>query len=351
VGDVLRQPEYAETLRRIQREGPRSMYDGPLGEAIGRFLASEGGHHSPEDIAAHSCEWVDPVAIDFNSYQVCCMPPNSQALLHLMGLNVLEGLDQGGPQSARSTHLQLEAMKWAYRDRHLIADPTFVDVPTGRMLSREHAAAGRAQLSMDRASARPDPVAAGDTVYLCAADRDGNVVSMIQSLRQNWGSDLMVPGLGVMLNDRGQDFELEDGHANQVAPHKRCRHTLSPSLVYRDGAPVYAYGTRGGEIQPFTLLQLVTNLLVHGMDPQLALDAPRWTIEPQDAGPAVANLGLERRFAAEAQEELRRLGHPVTLIADFNLNCGTSNIVQFDRDRGVLLGGADPRGDGVALAF
>src|SRR5687768_17748205 len=110
------------------------------------------------------------------------MPPNSQAMLHLMALGVLDGLDQGAPQSARSTHLQLEAMKWAYRDRHLIADPTFVDVPIARMLSKAHAAAGRAQLSMERASPRPEPIAAGDTVYLCAADRDGNAVSMIQSL-------------------------------------------------------------------------------------------------------------------------------------------------------------------------
>jgi gamma-glutamyltranspeptidase/glutathione hydrolase len=350
VGAVLRQPEYAATLRRIAQDGPGSMYEGPLGEAIGRFLAAEGGHHGPEDIAAHRCEWVEPAQIEFDGYQVCCMPPNSQAMLHLMGLGVLETLDLGAPQSAHSTHLQLEAMKWAYRDRYLIADPTFVDVPVERLLSKEHAAAGRAQLSMDRASARPAAVAAGDTVYLCAADRDGNAVSMIQSLRQSWGSGLMVPGLGVMLNDRGRDFGLEDGDPNQIAPGKRPRHTLSPSLVHRNGAPLYAYGTRGGDGQPFTLLQLICNLLVHGMDPQFALDAPRWNLEPQDGGPAAASLALEGRFSAEVQSELRAMGHPLVLTEDFDMACGTANIVQLDRERGALLGGADPRGDGVALA-
>jgi gamma-glutamyltranspeptidase/glutathione hydrolase len=121
-------------------------------------------------------------------------------------------------------------------------------------------------------------------------------------------------------------------------------------MVFKDGAPAYAYGTRGGDGQPFTLLQLITNLLVHGMDPQLALDAPRWTLEPQDIGPAAADLALERRFSDVAETELKAMGHPVVLIEDFNLVCGTANIVQLDRERGILLGGADPRGDGVALA-
>jgi gamma-glutamyltranspeptidase/glutathione hydrolase len=354
-GAVLRQPDYAATLRRIAWEGPEAMYDGPLGEAIGRFLAAEGGHHGPEDIAAHRCEWVDPALIDFTApggtgYQVCCMPPNSQAMLHLIGLNVLESLNLGAPQGARATHLQLEAMKYAYLDRPLIADPAFTEVPVARMLSKAHAAAGRAQLSLDRASPPPAPVAAGDTVYLCAADRDGNVVSMIQSLRESWGSNLMVPELGMMLNDRGRDFGLEDGDPNQIAPGKRPRHTLSPSMVVRDGAPLFAYGTRGGDGQPFTLLQVICNLLVHGMDPQVALDAPRWSLDPLDAGPAVAQLALESRFSAETQAQLRAMGHPVVLIDDFDMVCGTSNIVQLDRERGILLGGADPRGDGVALA-
>jgi gamma-glutamyltranspeptidase / glutathione hydrolase len=350
VGDVVREPEYAATLRRIAQDGPQVMYDGPLGEAIGAFLAAEGGHHTPEDLAAHHCEWVEPAQIDFCGNQVCAMPPNSQAMLHLMGLGVLETLDLGAPQSARGTHFQFEAMKWAYRDRGRIADPAFVDVPVARLLSREHTAAGRAQLSLDRASPKPTPVAAGDTVYLCAADRDGNVVSMIQSLRQGWGSGLMVPGVGIMLNDRGRDFGLDDGDPNQIAPGKRPRHTLSPSLVARDGLPLYAYGTRGGDGQPFTLLQLISNLLIHGMDPQEALDAPRWSLEPLDGEPASSDLALEARFSAEVQAELRALGHGVTLVDAFDMVCGTANIVQVDHERGILLGGADPRGDGVALA-
>ncbi len=173
---------------------------------------------------------------------------------------------------------------------------------------------------------------------------------MIQSLRQGWGSGLMVPGLGIMLNDRGRDFGLEDGDPNQIAPGKRPRHTLSPSLVAQDGAPLFAYGTRGGDGQPFTLLQLVSNLLIHGMDPQDALDAPRWSLEPLDGEPAASELALEARFPVATQAELRAMGHGVTVIEDYDLVCGTANIVQIDRERGILLGGADPRGDGVALA-
>jgi gamma-glutamyltranspeptidase/glutathione hydrolase len=350
-GDVVRNPALASTLQQIAEQGPRVMYDGPVGQAVGNFLESVGGHHTAEDIAAHSSEWVQPARVDFSGFEVCAVPPNSQALLHLMGLAVLDTLDLGSPQSARATHLQVEAMKYAFRDRRSIADPTFVDVPVERLTSRAHAAEGRAQLQMDRASTPAVGVRAGDTVYLCAADRDGTAVSMIQSLRQSWGSGLMVPEVGVILNDRGRDFGLADGDPNQIAPGKRPRHTLSPGMAMRDDKPAFVYGTRGGDGQPFTMIQLGCNLMAFGMDPQEALDAPRWSVEPQAAGPANGDLALEGRFAPEVRAELRSMGHPIVELEDFDFNLGTACIVQIDRERGVFLGGADPRGDGVALAL
>lgn len=350
-GDVMRQPALAATLRQIAESGPDVMYDGAIGQRIGRFLESIGGHHTPEDIAAHSSEWVEPARVEFNGYEVCAVPPNSQALLHLMALAVLDTLELGEAQGARATHLQVEAMKYAFRERRSIADPAFVEVPVARLTSREHAAAGRAQLQLDRATAPAVGVGAGDTVYLCAADRDGNAVSMIQSLRQGFGSGLMVPEAGIMLNDRGRDFGIEDGDPNQIAPGKRPRHTLSPAMALRHGRPAYVYGTRGGDGQPFTMLQLGCNLLKFGMDPQEALDAPRWSVEPQAAGPADGKLALESRFSAETRARLESMGHPVVPADDFDFALGTACIVQIDRERGVFLAGADPRGDGVALAL
>src|SRR5438552_4881056 len=174
---------------------------------------------------------------------------------------------------------------------------------------------------------------------------------MIQSRRQGWGSGVMVPDLGAMQNDRGRHVGLEDGDPTQIAPGKRPRHTLSPAMALRNGQPAFVYGTRGGDGQTFTMLQLGCNLMAFGMDPQEALDAPRWSVEPQAAGPAKGDLALEGRFAPEVRAELQAMGHPIVELEDFDFNLGTACIVQIDRERGVFLGGADPRGDGVALAL
>jgi gamma-glutamyltranspeptidase/glutathione hydrolase len=353
-GDVLRNPALASTLRQVAQYGPRVMYDGPVGQAIGRFLASVGGHHTADDIAAHTSEWVEPVAVDFNGYLACAVPPNSQALLHVMGLATLDTLDLGEPFGADAVHLQLEAMKWAFQDRRLIADPAFVEVPVVRLTSREHAAAGRAQLQRDRATAPVAGARAGDTVYLCAADRDGNAVSMIQSLRQAFGSGLMVPEVGVLLNDRARDFGMDDDDPNRIAPGKRPRHTLSPAMALRDGKAAFVYGTRGGDSQPFTMVQLGYNLMGFGMEPQEAIDAPRWSIEPAGAGPGDGRLSMESRFSESTRSALDAMGHRTEWLEDFDdrMNgCGTASVIQIDQARGVFLAGADPRGDGVALAF
>jgi gamma-glutamyltranspeptidase/glutathione hydrolase len=174
---------------------------------------------------------------------------------------------------------------------------------------------------------------------------------MIQSLRQAFGSGLMVPGAGMILNDRGRDFGVDDDDPNRIAPGKRPRHTLSPAMALRDGRPAFVYGTRGGDGQPFTMLQLGCSLMKFGEDPQAALDAPRWSVEPQVAGPADGKLQLEARFSAETSTELAAMGHPVVMTSEFDDALGTACIVQIDHDRGIFLGGADPRGDGVALAL
>lgn len=344
-GEVLRQPDLAQTLRRIVADGPRVMYDGPLGRAIGNFLESEGGHHCAADLASYEPEWVAPASVPFRGYDVCAPPPNSQALLHLLALSILEPLEL-----TRETvlPLQIGAIAFALQTvQRSIADPAFQAVPLAELLSTELAEQGRAQLRETTELAAP---AAGDTVYLCAADRDGMVVSMIQSLREGFGSGLMVPGTGIVLSNRGRDFSLAEGDPNQIAPGKRPRHTLSPALVLKDGKPVAAYGTRGGDGQPFTMIQLHCNLLAFGMEPQESLAAPRWTVEPAARGPREGAIALEGRFPAGARRDVEGRGHHVSVIDDFDPSCGVGAMVQFDAARGTWVGGADPRGEGSALA-
>ena len=245
--------------------------------------------------------------------------------------------------------MQVEAIAFALETvQPSIADPDFSGVPLERLLSPDLAEQGRARLGGAGSVSVP---AGGDTVHLCAADREGMVVSMIQSLREGFGSGLMVPGTGIVLNNRGRDFSLADGDPNQIAPGKRPRHTLSPALVMKDGRPFAAYGTRGGDGQPFTMLQLHCNLLAFGMEPAEALAAPRWTVEPAAGGPRGGAIALEGRFPAETARELERVGHRTQTIKDFDPNCGVASMVQFDAAQGVWLGGADPRGIGSALAF
>jgi len=351
-GDTLRQPDLARSLRVIASDGTSVMYAGPLGQAIGEFLEGVGGHHTAADLAAYQPEWVSPAHVPFRGYDVYAPPPNSQALLHLLALSILEPFCHDGRREASEPgflHLQIEAIGFALATiQRSIADPDFSGAPLGQLLSPELVEHGRAQLGSPAEMAAP---AAGDTVYLCAADGEGMVVSMIQSLREGFGSGLMVPGTGIVLNNRGRDFSLADGDPNQIAPGKRPRHTLSPALVMKDGKPFAAYGTRGGDGQPFTMLQLHCNLLAFGMEPQKALEAPRWTVEPAAQGPREGATALEARFPAETAHELAALGHRTQTIRDFDPNCGVASMVQFDAAQGVWLGGADPRGAGSALAL
>lgn len=352
-GDVFRNLEYAESLRLIAKDGPRVMYDGPLGHRIGEYLESVGGTLTASDLAGYAPDWVGPARMPFADFDLTVLPPNSQAILHQMALGILEGVDLGPPLGAQAVHLQVEATRLAYEDRGEIGDPAFMRVPLSQLLSREHAASKRARISADQAVSPPPSGGSSDTVYVAVADRDGTVVSLIQSLRKPFGSGVVVPGTGILLNDRGRDFGIDDGDPNQIAPGKRSRHTLTPAIATRGGRPAFAYGTAGGDVQPFTMLQLSCNLLVYGIDPQEAVDAPRWTVIPAEPGPP-GTLGLEGRFAPNVRAELAALGYKLEIQPDFDdrANYGSvASAIQIDHERGVYLAGADPRADGIALAW
>jgi gamma-glutamyltranspeptidase/glutathione hydrolase len=264
----------------------------------------------------------------------------------------------------------IERKKLAFADRdRYIGDPAFASVPIERLLDQGYAeslvaqhlgstqtngrvAAGQSQVQPGQAAPSASRrVGDGDTIYLCAADRDGNVVSLIQSLYSGWGSGVLVPGTGVTLHNRGFGFRLEEGHPNVLEPGKRPFHTLIPGFALRDGQPFLAFGTRGADGQPQTGVQVLTNLLDFGLDPQASLEAPRWVHSaPGDRFPKDAVV-LEPRFGSSVVEALSAKGHQVILTEDpVDLIMGTVQLIQVDAQRGCYLGASDPRGDGCALA-
>jgi gamma-glutamyltranspeptidase/glutathione hydrolase len=359
-GDRLLQPDLARTLERIADEGPDLMYRGQLGERIVEFLVANGGGLQAEDFAAHASEWVEPLSVDYRGVRVFELPPNTQGLTLLQMLNMLsrEDLAAWGQASAELVHQLVERKKLAFADRDaFVADPAYVPVPVERLLDPSHAAELSARVSRRAAESQPTAAGrramAGDTVFLCAADRDGTVVSLIQSLYSGFGSGVHVPGTGVTLHNRGFGFVLTPGHPNALAPGKRPMHTLMPGFALQDGQPWLAFGTRGADGQPQTGLQILCGLLDWQVDQglQATMEAPRWVHgAPGGRYPAEA-LVLESRFGQAVADDLSARGHQVMLADPVDPVMGTVQLIQIDRQRGCYIASSDPRGDGVALAL
>jgi gamma-glutamyltranspeptidase/glutathione hydrolase len=312
-GEWFRNPDLARTYREIAADGPAYLYGGPLGRRIAEFTQSKGGFLTIEDFAAHAAEWVDPVSVPFKGYRLWELPPNSQGVAALEMLRLLEPYDLKamGHNSPAYLHHLIEAKKLAYADiEHYVGDPATMKQPVERFLSDEFIAARRALFDPAKAMDRVDPGdarTASDTIYLAAADAQGNMVSLINSVFDYFGSGVLVPGTGVLLHDRGVGFTMEDGLANTVAPRKRPFHTIIPAFVtktarsagvLRDAAgdePYLAFGVMGGAMQPQGHVQVLLDLLVFGMDPQQAADAR--PVPPRPAA-RVALEALHRRQRA-----------------------------------------------------
>nr|MDQ3043702.1 gamma-glutamyltransferase family protein [Chloroflexota bacterium] len=267
-GDRLRLPELAHTLELIARDGRDAFYEGSIGEKIGATAAQLGGALTLADLAAHRAEWVEPIQTEYRGVQVATMPPNSQGLTALLGLNLLKQVARGKSWgTAHHLHPMIEAKKLAFavRDRNL-ADPNCVPIDTERFLSREFAAELWRLFNLQQAL-RGAPEQVGDTVFVCAVDRDGNAVALIQSMYQGFGSRVAVGDTGVLLHNRGTNFSLEPGHPNELAGGKRPLHTLMPAILLRDGALLGPIGTQGGDAQAQVLMQLVSNLIDFDMEP------------------------------------------------------------------------------------
>ncbi len=346
-GERFRFPALGDALRRLGETQGADFYTGETARRVVQHAVAHGAALSLEDLAAHQAEWVQPIQSSYRGIEVHQLPPNAQGLAVNMALGILAHFDLGpGVPFAQRTHLQIEAMKIAFADVYAhVADPAAMQVTAQWLLAPQALAERARRLSVHRASdygARPPP--SGGTVYLAAVDRDGMAVSLIQSNFHGFGSGVVVPGTGVSLNNRGSGFGLLPGHPNHVAGGKKPFHTIIPAFLTRAGEPLGALGVVGANMQPQGQVQIISALADLGLDPQAALDMPRWRID--DTG----RLRLEAAFDAQVARELADRGHPVDVrAADEHLDFGGAQLLL--RAEGGWMGASDPRRDGLAAGF
>jgi len=351
-GSVLQLPALARTLRLIAEHGRDVFYQGEIARAIAAFLEREGGFVTYDDLAMHHGRWVEPLSIDYHGYTIYELPPPTQGVAALQALRLMAGLPLGtDPLDALTVHVQVEAKKLAFADRaaHL-ADPAFMRVDPRALLDDAYLDARRALIDPRRARAVASSAASGDTIYLCAADGEGTIVSLIQSNYMGVGSGLAVPEYGVQLHNRGAYFSLDPGHVNVLAPRKQPLHTLIPSLAFRAGRPRIALGTQGGDGQPQIHQQLYAMLIDFGLDVQQAIELPRW-VHGRGMPGDPAGLLMESRFPEHTVQRLREMGHEVVLTEPWTGACGHAQAIVIDADKGLFAGGADPRADGMAAGY
>lgn len=359
-GQVWTNPDLAATLEKLAKGGRDAFYKGDIARTIDSYMKRIGGPLRYEDLAAHQGEWVEPVSTNYRGYDVWQIPPNGQGIATLQMLNILEAYDLKamGHNSADAIHVMAEAKKLAFADRaRWYADQQFVKVPVARLISKEYAAERRRLIDMKKASVNPPPgdmPESRDTIYLTTADKDGMMVSLIQSNYRGMGTGLVPDGLGFMLQDRGEQFALEAGHPNVYAPGKRPFHTIIPGFVTKDGKPWFSYGVMGGPMQPQGHVQVLVNLIDFGMNVQEAGDAARWQHEgsPEPTGTGETSPGgelwLEHGVAPEVLEALKARGHNASYK---QTHYGSYQGILRDHTHGVYRAGTEMRVDGHAAGY
>ena len=358
-GDIFKNPLLAKVYEEIAEGGPAAYYEGRAAEAIVSMSTKLGGFMSMKDLKDHTATWVDPVSSNYRGWDVWEIPPNGQGIAALQILNMLEQFDIGslGHNSAQHLHLFAEAKKLAFEDRaQYYADPEFADVPTEWLISKEYAKERAALIDPKQASTSVkfgDPKLDSDTIYLSAADSEGNMISFIQSNYSGFGSTICPEGLGFPIQNRGQSFSLDPEHRNKLEPHKRPFHTIIPAFMTKDGKPVMAFGVMGGDFQPQGHSQVVMNMIDFAMSPQQATDQPRlahggssspWGGKSVDGG----RLEFEHGFSDAVKAELEAMGHK--LKQGVSAHGGYQSVWRKD-DPLRYFGGSDPRKDGAALGY
>lgn len=356
-GDIFKNLQLANTYRKLAKGGRDAFYKGEIAKTITDFIKSQGGFLSMEDLAAYQAEWVEPVSVNYRGYDVWELPPNGQGIAALQMLNILEGYDikSMGFGTAEYVHHFVEAKKLAYEDRaKYYADMRFVKVPVEELLSKEYAAERRKLINSERAGAyKGGEISAGETIYMTVADKDGNMISLIQSNYRGMGSGMIPPGLGFTLHDRGELFTLEEGRANTYEPGKRPFHTIIPAFVTKDGEPFLSFGVMGGDYQPIGHVEIIANIIDFGMGIQEAGDAPRLDhsggSSPVGPGePGRGEINLESGYDYEVIRQLLKMGHKV----GFGLGgYGGYQAIMWDAERKVYFGASESRKDGQAAGY
>lgn len=356
-GQIFKNPNLANTYRQLAEKGRDAFYRGEIAQTIASFIQQQGGFLSYEDLANHHSEWVTPVSTNYRGYDVWELPPNGQGIAALQMLNILEQFDIAsmGFGSPEYIHTLVEAKKIAFEDRaKYYADMDFAVVPVEQLISKAYAIARAKEIDPEQAGTfEAGEISAGETIYLSVADPFGNMVSLIQSNYRGMGSGMVPPGLGFMLQDRGELFSLTEGQNNTYEPGKRPFHTIIPAFVTKDGKPFLSFGVMGGDFQPQGHAQIITNLIDFGMNLQEAGDAPRISHggsssptgeEAQDRG----SISLESGFSFDTIRQLMRLGHTVQYS---NGIYGGYQAIMYDPENGVYYGASESRKDGMAAGY
>jgi gamma-glutamyltranspeptidase/glutathione hydrolase len=352
VGQVFRNPELAAALRLIAKDGPAAFYTGPIAKALLAKSQKLGGTLTAADLDSFQAEWVKTISTTYRGWTVHEIPPNSQGIAALSMLNIMELFDLPNLDSlsARALHIQIEAQKLAYADlARYVADPRVASVPVAGLLSKDYAKRRAALVDLKKANCAPvegEPLPSeGDTIYLSAVDAEGNLVSLIQSIYQGFGSGIAVPGYGFHLHNRGGLFTLDEKHPNALAPKKRPFHTIIPAYMEK-GERHIAFGIMGGLNQAQAHAQFVSRVVDHEMNLQQALEAPRFTRQKFTSGCEVL---LENRFPAPTITDLVGLGHILRPVGPFSSDMGGGQATEFNTTTNVKSAGSSPRKDGAAI--
>ncbi len=363
-GEIFRNPDLASTYQAIAEGGREAFYQGKLAKVMDTYMERIGGDLTLADFQAHRSDWVTPACVAYRSVELCELPPNSQGYAALQMANILNNveLNQWPRGDARVLHYLTEAKRLAYEDvAKYYADPDFADIPEDWLLSPAYGKARFDLIQPDRAIANPLPgdyafAKAGDTTYLTAADKDGMMVSLIQSNYRGMGSGLVPDGLGFMLQDRGELFSLDPSHANVYAPGKRPFHTIIPAFVLQNGAPLMSFGLMGGAMQPQGHMQILVNMIDYGMNVQEAGDAARINHSggSQPTSDTERNplgvLHVEAGFSAETVQRLQEMGHKVEVVED-GVMFGGYQAIYRDPASGTYVGATEMRKDGQAAGY
>lgn len=343
-GEILRLPAVARSLKLLRDSHGRDLYEGEMADAIDAWSKKTGGYVRKEDLMAYQPKWVEPLHVNYRGYDVWELPPNGHGLVVLAALNIAKGWDFAHMPETEALHLQMEAMKLAYIDgKEYIADPDYMSVEPEYFLSDDYGAKRRNEIGEKALLPKPVIVNDGGTVYLCAADGEGNMVSYIQSNFRGFGSGIAIPGYGITLNDRGNNFYMNPKSANCVGPRKRSYHTIIPGFVTKDGKALGPFGVMGGFMQPQGQFQVLMNSIENHLNPQAALDKPRW----QWMGGK--SIEVEPGLGREVIEALRAKGHDIRVNGNM-MSYGRGEII-WRNEKGVLSGATEPRADGVAAAW